>query len=221
MATTATKNAGAIVLGAFQTCGIVAKDEALDAADNVIGLSRLNDMLKGWQLTGLRLYTRDTGSISLTDATASYAVTGRPLHLETVRYKPSGGTETPMLRMSSVGYDELPDKATAGIPTQFFYDRAREAGTLYVWPVLATAASATLEYTATREVADIENSSDAVDAPAEWYETIRYGLAARLCDEYDVPEPKASKIAGQAQHFYEIAMAGEREDSFYIMPDYS
>ena len=219
MATTATKNAGRIVERAFRKAGIVAKDEALDAADLTEGLDILNDMLKAWQLTGIRLYTKGTGSISLTDATASYTLSERLLSFESIRYAPASGSEIPMLALTSVEYDELPDKVSAGIPTQYFYDRQREAGTLYVWPVLATAASATLEWRGLREVEDIGKSSDVVDVPGEWYEAVIYGLAARLADDYDVPEPKASKMGSQAQHLYEIAMAGERPDTIMIGVD--
>lgn len=219
MAVDAVKTAGAMVLSAFQTCGIVAKDEALDASDNVVGLARLNDMLKGWQQTGARLYTRATGSVTLTDATASYTVTNRPLRLKTVKYRPASGSDLVMVKMSAREYDELPDQDTAGTPTQYFYDRGRETGTIYVWPVLATVTTETLQWTGIGEVADIEASSDTVEAPAEWYDAIRYGLAARLCDDYDVPEPKASKIAAQAKALYNTAMGGEREESVVFEMD--
>jgi hypothetical protein len=220
MATTATKNAGALVTRAFKTAGIVAKDEPLDADQMNDGLELLNDMLKAWQMTGLRLYTRTTGSLTLTNATASYAISGRPLDLDVVRYRPSAGNELPMFRMTSQEYDELPNKASVGSPTQYFYDRARETGTLYVWPVKATITTETIEWSGLREVEDITASTDVVDAPASWYEAIRYGLCARVCDDYDVDLNKSMKIAQQAQHLYDVAMAYERPESVTFSADW-
>lgn len=220
MATTATKNAGRIVTRAFRKIGVVSPGVPLDASDMVEGLDVLNDMLKAWQLTGLRLYTRATGTITLLDATAAYAMPSRTLRIETIRYKPATGNEIPMLRLSGQEYDELPNKASAGTPTQFFHDRRREVSTIYTWPVIAIASGATLEWTGLGEVADITASSDSVDAPAEWYEAIIHGLAARLAYDYQIELQERALLAQQARSLYDTAMAGDLAESVTFGPDW-
>jgi hypothetical protein len=217
MTTTATYTAGQICTAAFRQCGVVAIDRDAEAEEMDIALMTLNVMLKAIQIPTATLWKISTGSITITDATASYAVTGRPVNIDSVNYRRSGA-DLPMLRLTWEEYRDLPDKASAGQPTQFHYQRLRETATLYVWPVLATAAGETLEWSGRAEIEDVAATTDTLDVPGEWYEAIIYGLADRLCDAFPVAPQRRQIIMARAESALRKAEDGDRPDVVRINP---
>lgn len=217
MATTATYTAGQVCTAAFRICGVVAIDRDAESAEMDIALMTLNVMMKALQIPTATLWKVSTGSISLTDATASYTVPGRPVNIDAVNLR-RAGIDLPMLALTWGEYRDLPDKAATGTPTQFHYQRLRETATLYVWPVLATAAGETLEWTGRTELDDVTATSDAVDVPGEWYEALIYGLADRLCDAFPVNPQRRQFIMGRAQAALRLAEDGDRPDVIRINP---
>lgn len=213
MAVTETKTARQICTSALRKIGVCPIAQEPDAADMALALDALFNMLKAWQSEG-GLWTRDPMSVALVDATASYALSSpaRPRRILSARYKSAEGIETPMERLTRQEYDLLPLKTTAGIPTTFYYDRAREQGTLYVWPVKATVTTETVELTIEAEIED-PALSDALDVPAEWYDATVYGLAARLSDDYAVNSPRILAIASDALM---TARAAEDDESVFL-----
>jgi len=203
-----------ICTDALRKIGVVAQDEVANGDQIQVALRQLSRMLKAWQSKGYMLWTVASMSVPLTTA-ASYALTpARPVKVQSVRLK-RGGIETPMMEMNRDEYDTLPQKASTGLPTQWYYDRQREAGTLYVWPVLAAANGETLQVTYVRELADVVADAE-LDAPSEWWEAIVYGLAARLADDYERNVPN---VIALAQIELRDAMAGDREGSVYFVGD--
>jgi hypothetical protein len=179
-------------------------------------LSELNLMLKAWQNSGYNLWTYTSGSLALTTA-ASYTLSpARPLRILNARFKESAtASEIPMWRMTRDEYDELPNKTTTGTPTQFYYDKQREAAKLYIWPVLSSATAQTIEYTYERELEDLTATSDIVDVPGEWWEATMYNLAARLMET--VPLQRQNPIVPQrAVALLDEALAADREGSVFF-----
>lgn len=184
MAVTGTFTVSQIVTAAFRKARLVAVDEAVQASDLAHGIQALNWMLKAWQRFHGMSFAVTGGSLTLTTA-ASYTMSPvRPIRIINARYKGTNGIEIPMVELTRDEYDIISDKTTTGIPTQFYYDRQREAAKLYVWPVLSSATTESVEYTYERELEDISGGSDTIDIPVEWHEAAVYGLAARLCDDY-------------------------------------
>lgn len=220
MAITATKQVSEIVLAALKKIGVVDKDEPIDSQDQTDAIEALDFMLKSWQLRGVRLYTVASHSQSVADATSNYTITPKLHNIQTATWKDSAGLETEMIRITDDEYRRLPDKDAAGRAVQYYYDRQKETGTLYVWPVLTTADSETIEIRGTREVEDISASTDVVDCPAEWYEAVVYGLAARLADDFEVTGETANRVTLRAEQLRAEAEGWDREESVFIMPDY-
>ena len=219
MATTLTYTTLDIVTEALRDAGVVGIDREADADEEAVGIKRLNKMLKAWQNSAITIWKQTTGSITVTDATQSYVIASRPLTLLTVNHKVSD-RETWLYSMSRQEYFELPDKTTSGTPSQFYYHRERTQGTLYVWPVLATA-SGTIEWTGRAEVEDITLGSDLVDVPSELYETVHYNLAKRLLGAFPAINSENKDFINQmARESLETAEAADRPESIRFEPDY-
>lgn len=219
--TTATFTVAEIVTAALRKVGVVSKDEDASEADIAEAVKTLNWMLKGWQSKEWLTWTYTRGTLTLTTA-ASYTLDPvRPIRILNARLK-RNGIETPMVRMTREDYDTLPVKTTTGLPTQFYYDRQKEAALLYVWPVLSVANGETIEFSYERELADITAGTDVLDMPVEWHEAVIYNLASRLTEDYpDCPPSVAQKVDARAMMLLDDLLAEDREGSVTFVPDWS
>jgi hypothetical protein len=219
--TTQTFTAGEIVTAALRKVGVVSKDEDPSEYDEAESLKSLNWMLKGWQAKQWLTWTYTRGSLTLTTADSYTLDPVRPLRILNARLK-RNGIETPMFRMTRDDYDTLPQKTSTGLPTQFYYDRQKEAALLYVWPVLSVVNGETIEYSYERELADITASTDVLDMPVEWHECVIYNLASRLTEDYpDVSPSVAQKVDMRALMLLDDLLAEDREESVTFDTDWS
>lgn len=219
MATTGTETVRDLCTQALRKSGNLAFGEDAPAEDMAAAVDELNVMLKGWQNKEWMLWAVTGGSLTLTTA-ASYTLDPvRPLQINSARLR-RNGIDMPMERMTRQAYDSLPNKASQGTPTQFYYDRQREAALLYVWPVLAAANGETIEFTYERELEDISSANDTLDLPGEWWEAAIYNLAARLMET--TPTGGQSPIVPQrAEILLREALAFDREGSVYFAGPYA
>ena len=211
MAVTGTKNVSTIATTALRRASRTPWGQAPEAEDMAEAISELFSMLKAWQVDGA-MWTRDSQSVSLVTDQANYTLTSpaRPLRIHNARYKDANGYEMPMQRLVRDDYDLLPNKSAKGVPTCFYYDRAREQGTLYVWPVPASATTETVEMTIEAEIDDVTSSSQALDVPAEWYDAVIYNLAARLSFQMD------ARLEARAAECLAVARAFANAESLYL-----
>jgi len=221
MAVTATSTTRAIVTDALRLCGVTAIDQDAEAEYATAALHQLNRMLKAWQGYDY-FWTRDAMSVSLVAATAAYTLTNpaRPLEILSARYKSTDGIETPMQEMTRGEYDDLPLKSTAGVPTSYMYDRRREQGVLYVWPVRAAATTETLELTIKPEIEDLTTLNDPLDVPVEWYDAVVYNLADRCADLFGVSAQQKGLVQPRAQALLQEARAQAMTESVFFGGDH-
>lgn len=213
MATTLTYTAGDLCQSALEEAGISAVDYPASAEEMAIAIKRLNMMIKAWQNKAITVWKQTQASISVTADTESYTISTRPISVDAVNYK--DGTETPMIEMSRSEYFDLPDKDSAGQPTQYYAHRQREQTVLYVWPVLTTA-TGTLEWRGRSEVEDVTGVSDLLDVPGEWYEAVHYGLARRLAGHFSVTQ-RIGDLAALAEEAFLCAAGADRDGSVYFV----
>ena len=185
-----------IIKDALIETHVLAVDETIANTDSkYIHANRvLNDMIKHWQVQGYNLFRRSRDTLTLVAAQGTDAnpyqfgaggdKTYRPLRIENMRFQDSSGNERPMTHISRDEYDRLPDKDSTGEATLFHYDPQRDPAKLYIWPVLKSGGSGTLVYTYQRAIYDFDVAGDEPDYPQEWFETLKYGLAARLAPVY-------------------------------------
>lgn len=216
MAVTGTKTVRQIVTAALRKAQVTAIDLDPEAAEAEEAREELNRMLKAWQNKRYNLWTKASASLPLTTA-ASYTLDPiRPLRILTARYTASG-VEIPMYELSRQEYDELPQKAATGTPTQFHYDKQREAAKLYVWPLLATASGETIEYTYERELEDIDDLDAVIDVPGEWWDAVVLNLACRMAETFNTPIPQTTYLRADAELMQ--ALGDDQEASVYFGPE--
>lgn len=133
-------------------------------------------------------------------------ISGRSHNLES-------GIDTPVDEMDRVEYQEMPNKTSTGSINGYFYDRrggANSTGVLNLWQPSADATEA-FKMTVARPIQDFTVAGDDADLPQEWIRAIEWGLADEIADEYDVPEPKRTRIERRAAQYLAEANWWERE----------
>jgi len=221
MATTGTLTVRDVVTRALRKAGICGIGDNPSADDAQTAMEELDMMLKSWQNEGYNLWTKTSMSHTLTTSAAQTLDPVRPLRILSCRYKASASaSELPMVRLMRGEYDALPNKTTTGTPTQFYYDRQREAARLYVWPLLSSATGQTLEITYDRELEDIASLNDTLDMPSEWYQATVYGLAALMMETVPV-RSQDQRITQRAMMLLNKAGAFDQEQSVFFAGEYS
>jgi hypothetical protein len=216
MAVTGTQNVRDVVTAAARKAGILDIGEEFAAENMTAAVGELFRMLKAWQAAP-GMWTRATQTVALVSATGSYALAApaRPVRVLRAWFR-RGGLDMPMQQLTQQEYDDMPNKAAVGLPSTWFYDRLAAAGTLYLWPVLATVAGEQVILRIEREIEDVTNPNDPLDAPAEWYDAIVHGLAARMVDDYGVTGRQAERVHALAALSLEKARAFEMDESVFL-----
>lgn len=136
----------------------------------------------------------------------------RPLKvIDTRRHNLSSSIDVPMGEMDRLEYQDMPNKTSTGAVNSFYYDRRENTlGYLYVWPSPDTVDEA-VKMTVAKPIEDFNSAGDDADLPQEWIRAIEWNLADEIADEYDVPEPKRSRIERRAAQYLDEANWWERE----------
>lgn len=147
----------------------------------------------------------------------------RPLKiLDARRYNFDSAIDVPLSESDRIEYQEMPNKTSTGAVNSFYYDRrggANANGLVYLWPSPATVDEA-IKMTVARPIQDFTAAGDDADLPQEWIRAIEWGLADELADEYDVPEPKRTRIERRAAQYLAEANWWERDlVSIEFVPD--
>lgn len=193
-----------LITEARRKIGIHETEEPLSDAEKTAGLTQLNAMLKSWQVGGVSFSQYTEGSITLTQSDKDLVFgsggdfTTVPFDIIDVRLTRSS-TDRPMIEMSREEYYAIPNKTSEGPPSQWFYDRQRNGGTMYIWPA-PDATAGTLKFTYVRKIYDMDANADDLDLPQEWYEAVIYGLADRMAENYGlINTPLGQRVSEKAQ----------------------
>lgn len=177
-----------IIKDARSLLGIDAAEEPLEAFELERGLRFLTRMLKAWEGDGIGGWTLTERTFALVQGDVDYVLgtggtlTTVPFEIMQVRIT-RGGSDLEMTPLSREEYYALPNKTTQGYPTQWYYDRQRDTGTLYVWPA-PDATGGTIKFTERRRIMDVDAGANDYDLPPEWEEAIVWNLAERLIGPY-------------------------------------
>lgn len=198
-----------LIVDALAELGVLAEEESLEATDLNRGLRMLTRMLKTWQADGVMTWTLTDGELTLVEGQESYVFgaggdfTTVPLEVLDMQIN-RGTNDLRMFRLSREEYRMMPNKTVKGYPTQYYYDRQREGGTLYVWPA-PDATAGTVKFTYRRIIMDMDNGTNNIDLPQEWHEAIIFGLASRLVGAYSLAgTPEAARVTAEAERAYKV-----------------
>jgi hypothetical protein len=208
-----------VITFALRKCNIVGLGQDPSAAAAEDARLLLNLMLKDWSIKGPHLWKKTESSVAMTNATASYDLSSiNALRVLDVRYRDTSSRDLPMTNFERSRYFDLPDKASAGIPSTWYFDPQRGAPTLYVWPVKPTITTETLRLTHQKRFDDIDTLDDDIDIVQEWLLTVGYNLASLLLDDYPVDGKESDRIIARAELLHAQAKDFDREDTLVFEP---
>lgn len=205
-------------VNAFEAGETPDSDSVSDASD------ALNAMVKHWQASGIQIWRMTESTVTLVAGQTSYTLgtdpSTKPLKIISARrFNTTSLIDVPLDEMDRVEYQEMPNKTSTGAVNSFFYDRQVGLGTIYFWPAPENTAEI-IKYTYARPIQDFNAAGDSPDFPIEWTRAVEWGLADEIADEYDVPEPKRTRIERRAAQYLAEVNWWERElVSIEFVPD--
>lgn len=207
-------SAAQLIEDARALLGVHADEEPMQAYELERGLRFMTRMLKSWETDGIGSWILTEGTLNLVQGQASYLFgsggdfTAVPFEITQIRiYR--GSVDLEMSQMSREEYFAQPVKTIQGYPVQWYYDRQRDNGTLYLWPV-PDATTSTLRFTYRRRIMDVDAGSDLIDLPPEWEEAITFNLASRLTSVYGkAGSAEADKVERGAAASYAVLKNGD------------
>ena len=194
----------------------------------------LNMMLKDWMTDGIKLWTVTELTIPLVANKTEYSIgpsssydvnTNKPLRiiqafLRNVSVNPH--VDMPMTLISEQEYNILGSKFSTGTVNSVYYKPLVEYGKLKVFltPSSSTATTYELHINVQRPIQDITTANQTFDFPSEWYQCLRWGLAAELAADYGLPLEKTAAIITRSEQYKQRLMAWDIENnSTFFQPD--
>ena len=203
---------------ALEKINILAKGQTMTVEHSDAAMRELNVMLKEWMVYPA-IWRLKEGFINLTAATASYSLSPRPYRIIDVRYRNTSSLDLPMSELTRQEYYDLPNKSSAGIPTQWYFEPQQATTAIYVWPVKATVTTETFRVTYQRYIDDIDSLDNNIDVTPEWLGTIGYNLAARIADDYGRHGPHIDRIIARAGVLFEEMKDHDRPEMIRFVPE--
>lgn len=191
-----------LVLQAYSRCGLrrtsFVQEHMVDARNEI------NLMFSSWANRGVNLWTMDLVTNNLVAGVSTYDVDSANImvvdaYIESV----DSGLDRIIPGVSRSDYAAIPNKATSGVPTLYWFNR-QIAPKIVVWPVPDTTGDYVLKYWAIRQIQDANlTNSEIPEIPYRWLDAFVAGLAARLACIY-APERMAD-LEKKAETAYQIA----------------
>lgn len=221
------RNRDQLIASALRKINAFESGETPDDAAVREASDALNAMVKHWQASGIHIWRSTEATLTPVVGQASYVLgtipTDKPLKILSARRSNlTTFIDVPLSEMDRIEYMEMPNKTTTGAVNSFFYDRrggATSTGLIYLWPTPQDLTEV-IKLTLARPIQDFNVAGDDADFPQEWIRATEWGLADELADEYDVPEPKRTRIERRAAQYLSEVNWWERElISFELVPD--
>jgi hypothetical protein len=212
-----------IIKAALRVLGVIGTGETPNTEDYTNCSQALNIMIKGWSTVDQPLWVVQSLQIPMITGVLSYQIgptatgTGaivmsRPLGMFSAFIRDSNNLDTVLTPISRQEYDEQGSKTSAGTPNQFYFDRQEPNATLYVFNVPSDSTH-TIYARIQRQFYDMTSSTDNFDFPEEFFQALKWGLAADLCVEYGVDAKMIPYYEQKAEHHIDLAFASSQEDT--------
>ena len=155
---------------AFERCGI----EIRTGYDLRSARRSMNLLFADWANRGLNQWTITQRTQALTANDVEYTLNADVIDILSMVVRRSG-VDYSMTRISRDDYISLPNKASAGRPSQYFLDR-QITPNLKLWAAPENSTDV-LYYDALTRIQDADTSANTVDVPFRFYPCLTAGLA--------------------------------------------
>lgn len=217
MATSGTRtfnlDVGELIEEAYERCGL----EVRTGYDARTARRSMNLMFAEWANRGLNLWTVNQATITVTQGTASYAVSEDHADILEMVLRRTG-TDYEVERISRSEYFLLPNKTTQGRPSQFYYDR-KIAPVINLWQVPENSTDQIVYYYV-RRIEDAGTLANTTDMPWRFYPCLAAGLAYYLAMKR-APERLEMLKAIYEDEFTRAAEEDEDRVPLKLQPDVS
>lgn len=159
-----------IVEEAYERCGM----EVRTGYDSRTARRSLNLMFADWANRGVNLWTVKSGTINLVAGTTEYTLTEDVVDILEVVIR-RDGTDFQADRISRSEYQNIPNKATTGRPSQVYFNR-QTAPKVNVWPAPENSTDV-IRYYYVQRIEDADAAVNNVDAPFRFLPCMVAGLA--------------------------------------------
>jgi hypothetical protein len=223
--TTYTTTASAIIKGALRLVGAISQGESPTAAQESEAMEALNMMTKGLAVKGLPLWRISNTQFNTVAGTATYNIgTGqtvnadKPLKMYQAFYS-QGNVDVPLRIITRDEYERLGNKTSQGNPAQMYYEPLRDYGVIHLFPV-PYATTPAITVIGQHHIEDFTLTTNTPDFPQEWFEALKYSLAARLAGEYGLNMLARSMLIREADRYMDEVLAFTQEEgSMYFIAD--
>lgn len=225
MTTSFTVNRDQIINSALRLQGWLDYTQTADATKISNMAEALQIMLKAWSTQGMKIFTVQeivlplvTGKTSYTIGPSGDLAVDRPLRIanafiRTFSTAPNTA-DTTLNPLSRQEWVMLGNKTATGTPNSFYYDAQIPNGVLYLYVTPDSIASGmTVHLWRQRLVSDINNANDNFDFPQEWFQALRWGLAAETALENQCPTETIAIIEGKAKLYIDQMVNWDQEDT--------
>lgn len=194
----------------------------------------LNMLIKDWMTDGIKLWTTEEITLPLVNGQTTYTIgTGssydlnwhKPLRmiqafLRNLSVNPP--IDLPMSIISEQEYNILGSKFSGGQVNSVFFKPYREYGQVKVFltPNQYTSSNYELHMNVQRPIYDMNKATETFDFPQEWYQALRWGLAAELVADYGIMDQRGAMIIQRAEMYKDRMAAWDTEyASTFFQPD--
>jgi hypothetical protein len=172
-----------IIAEAFERCGM--DSQVLTGYQALAARRSLNLLFSEWANRGINYWAVQNNTLPLVNGTTTYTLPVGTIDLIDVVVRQTTGattTDTVVERISIEEYNQLPDKSSSGLPTQYMLNK-QYTPVMYLWQV-PDSSSYSLIYWSINQLEDVTASNQDADIPYRWSDCICAGLASKLALKY-------------------------------------
>jgi len=111
--------AAEVIQEAYERCGL----QETSGKDLRTAIRSMNLLMAEWANRGLNLWTVTLGTQSTTASDKDYSLDANIIDILEVSLRDSNSLDTSLTRISRADYEMLPNKASEGKPSQFYFER--------------------------------------------------------------------------------------------------
>jgi hypothetical protein len=177
-----------LIKGSLRLIGVLASGETPSAEESTDALSKLNNMIKSWNVEGLLVFKVTREEFTLTSGQSSRTMgsggnfnSTKPNKIIRVGLK-QGTTETPIKIYTAIEWAEISQKSLSGTPQGIYPEGTHPLETINFYPV--PSAADTLVLYSEKPISSALALSDTLSMPDGYEDALEHNLAVRLAPEY-------------------------------------